>query len=234
MPGLCSCWEKLSRTLTVRCYAGRHQAKGLLHRTSIALSLARGLSQSDRLFPSVQKKNKQTKTKTTKNPTSHGYQYKNKISPAQWGSCAGLETSISIPKPNPTETEKERRKTQIRTRRPEAKNEKSRQAVQEVFQSMLKELCKCQETRRCPGKDVYDFDVACLQETRTCSNRPLVLQSFTVIQRHQGRGMVIVLRSDLSKTVALLNLDRWCTSSRELQGIRIEKTNQQEIRDTNP
>ena len=105
--GLCGCWEKQSRTLTVWSYAGRHQAKGLLHRTSIALSLARGLSQSDRLFPSVQK-------------TSHGYQYKNKISPAQWGSCAGLKTSISIPKPNPTEAEKERWKTQIRTRRPEA------------------------------------------------------------------------------------------------------------------
>ena len=42
----------------------------ILHRTSIALSLAPGLSQSDRLFPSVQ-------------TTSHGYQYKNKISPAQ-------------------------------------------------------------------------------------------------------------------------------------------------------
>ena len=81
--------------------------EGLLHRTSIALCLERGLSQSDRLFPSVQK-------------TSHGYQYKNKISPAQWGSCAGLETSICVPKPNPTETEKERRKTQIRMRRPEA------------------------------------------------------------------------------------------------------------------
>ena len=84
--GLYGCWEKQSRTLTVWSYAGRHQAKGLLHRTSIALSLARGLSQSDRLFPSVQK-------------TSHGY----KISPAQWGSCAGLETSISIPKLNPTD-----------------------------------------------------------------------------------------------------------------------------------
>ena len=71
-------------------------------------------------------------------------------------------------------------------------------------------------------KMVYDFDVVCLQETRTCTNRPLVLQGFTVIQRHQSRGMTIVVRSDLSKTVSLLNLDRWSTSSRELQGIRIE------------
>ena len=43
----------------------------------------------------------QYKKNTTK--PSHRYQYKNKILPAQWGSCAGLETSISIPKPNLTE-----------------------------------------------------------------------------------------------------------------------------------
>ena len=72
-------------------------------------------------------------------------------------------------------------------------------------------------------KMVYDFDVVCLQETRTCPNRPQVLQDFTVIQRHEGRGMAIVVRSNLSKTVSLLNLDKWSTSSRELQGIRIEK-----------
>ena len=72
-------------------------------------------------------------------------------------------------------------------------------------------------------KMVYDFGVVCLQETRTCPNRPLVLQGFTVIQRHEGRGMAIVVRSSHSKTVSLLNLDKWSTSSRELQGIRIEK-----------
>ena len=72
-------------------------------------------------------------------------------------------------------------------------------------------------------KMVYDFDVVCLQETRTCPNRPLVLQGFTVIQRHEGRGVAIVVRSNLSKTVSLLNLDKWSTSSRKLQGIRIEK-----------
>ena len=49
---------------------------------------------------------------------------------------------------------------------------------------------------------VFDLDVECLKETRTCPNRPLVLQGFTVIQRHQGRGMAIVVRSDLSKTVS--------------------------------
>ena len=43
-------------------------------------------------------------------------------------------------------------------------------------------------------KMVYDFDVVCLQETRTCPNRPLVLQGFTVIQRHEGRGMAVSAR----------------------------------------
>ena len=78
------------------------------------------------------------------------------------------------------------------------------------------ELCKCQQTRRCPGKDD-------LQETRTCPNQPLVLQGFTVIQRHEGRGMAIVVWSDHSKTVSLLNLDRRTTSSHEFQGVQIEK-----------
>ena len=79
-----------ARMLTIWSYAGRHQAERLLHRTSIALSLAQRLFKSDRSFPSVQK-------------SLHGYQYKNKISPAQWGSCAGLEMLISIPKSNLTE-----------------------------------------------------------------------------------------------------------------------------------
>ena len=72
-------------------------------------------------------------------------------------------------------------------------------------------------------KMVYDFDVAYLQETRTCPNLPLVLQGFTVIQRHEGRGMAIVVRSDLSKTISFFSLDKWSTSSGEGQGIRIEK-----------
>ena len=72
-------------------------------------------------------------------------------------------------------------------------------------------------------KMVYDFGEVCLQETRTCPNRPLVLQGFTVTQRHEGRGVAIVVRSDHNKTVSLLNLERCPTSSRELQGIRIEK-----------
>ena len=72
-------------------------------------------------------------------------------------------------------------------------------------------------------KMIYDFDVVCLQETRTRPNRPLVLQGFTVIQRHQGRGMAIVVRSNLCKRVSSVNLDKWSTTSCELQGIRLEK-----------
>ena len=72
-------------------------------------------------------------------------------------------------------------------------------------------------------KVVYVFDVACLQETRACPNRPLVFQDFAVIQRQQGHGMAIAVRRDLSKTISSLILNRWSTSSRELQDSRIEK-----------
>ena len=97
-----------------------------------------------------------------------------------------------------------------------------------MLSKMYFKICSwnCASANRGGGvleKMVYDFDVVCLQETRTCPNRPPVPQGFTVIQRHQGRGMAIVVRSDLSKTVSSLNLEKWFTNSRELQGIRIEK-----------
>ena len=117
-------------SLTVWSYAAWRQAEGLLHRTSIVLSLALGLSQSDRLFPSVQKtktkqnkptkkkkkthqkqtnktKNKPTKQTNNKKPqtnkqkNSHGYQCKNKISPARFGSCGGLEHVDQYPRAEP-------------------------------------------------------------------------------------------------------------------------------------
>ena len=47
---------------------------------------------------------------------------------------------------------------------------------------------------------VYDFDVICLRETRTCLNRPLVLQGFTVIQRHQGNTSLERSQQDISLT----------------------------------
>ena len=52
--GLFGCWENQLWTLTVWSCAEQHQAR-LLHRTSIALSLARGRSQNDGFFSSIQK-----------------------------------------------------------------------------------------------------------------------------------------------------------------------------------
>ena len=70
---------------------------------------------------------------------------------------------------------------------------------------------------------VYDFDVACLQETRACPNRPLVLQGFIVIHSYRRRRMAIVVRSDLRQIVPLLNMNTWSTSSPQPQGILIEE-----------
>ena len=74
-------------------------------RTSIGLPLARRLSKSDRLFPSVHK-------------ILAGILALNQNITARWGSCAGLEMSISVPNPKATETGEDRRKKQISTRRP--------------------------------------------------------------------------------------------------------------------
>ena len=63
--GLYGCWEKQWRTLTTLSYTGLHQAEGLLHKISIALSLAGGLSQSDLLFPPVRKPRMDTNTLTS-------------------------------------------------------------------------------------------------------------------------------------------------------------------------
>ena len=80
-------------------------------------------------------------------------------------------------------------------------------------QNMLVEFCKCQQTRRCPGKD--GLRLWCGMPVRTCQSRPLALQGLAVIQRLEGRGMAIVVRSDLSKTVSPLNSGKWSTSSHE-------------------
>ena len=120
------------------------------------------------------------------------------------------------------ETKKKRRETKIRTRRPEASNEKSRK-VQEALQNMLSELFKCQQTRHCPGKD--GLRLWCGMPSRN-NDMPKSASSAFRLQRHQGHGTVIVVQSDLSKTVSSLNLDNGCTSSHELQGIRIEKPNE--------
>ena len=86
---------------------------------------------------------------------------------------------------------------------------------------MLVEFYKCQQTRRCPGKDGQRL--RCGMATRTYPNRPLVLQDFTVIQWHHGCGMATIVQRDHSKAVSSLNLDKWSKSSRKLQSIRLEK-----------
>ena len=67
----------------------------------------------------------------------------------------------------------------------------------------------------------HNGDLAQGSRRRSVSpNRPLVLQDFTVIQRHEGRGIAIVAWNNLSKTVSL---DKWSTTSRKWQGIRTEQ-----------
>ena len=69
----------------------------------------------------------------------------------------------------------------------------------------------------------YDFDVLCLQETRTRPEKPLELNDFIDIQKHEGRGMATVIHKGLQNTVELYQR---CNNSLELQGIRLEKSDQ--------
>ena len=70
----------------------------------------------------------------------------------------------------------------------------------------------------------YDFDVLCLQETRTRPEKPLERNDFLVVQKHGGRGMAIVFRKDLQNTVSTVDRSQWCNNSRELQGMFIYKS----------
>ena len=146
-------------------------------------------------FLSVQNKNK-TNKQTKK---SHGYQYK-------MGITRSKRRTVS---PNPS------RRSGRGCRR---RNMRKADRLSKMYFRMCSWNCASANRRGAVlEKMVYYFDEVCLQETRTCPNRPLVLQGFTFIQRHQGRDMAIVVWSYLSKTVSLLNLNRWST-----QGIRIE------------
>ena len=112
--GLYGCWDKQSRTLAVWSYAGRYQAEGLLHRTSIALSLARGLSQSNQIVKKNKNKTKQNKKKQPCMDTNTKIR-----SPQRNGDHAQGSRRRSV-SPSPTRRKQgERRKTQIRTRKPE-------------------------------------------------------------------------------------------------------------------
>ena len=72
----------------------------------------------------------------------------------------------------------------------------------------------------------YDLDGICLQETRTRTEKPLELNDSLVVQKHDGRGMAIVIRKELQNTVSTVDLSQWCNNSRELQGIRLQKPEQ--------
>ena len=207
--GLHGCWEKQSRTLTVWSYAGRHQAKGLLHRTSIALSPARGLSQSGRLFPSVQKTRMDTNTKTRSR---------------QYNGDHVQGSRRQLVSPSPTRRKQRKRGGKRRSGRggQRCKMRKADRLSRRYFRVCSWNCASANRRGAVLEKMIYDFDVVCLQETRTCPNRSLLLQGFTVSQRHEGHGMAIAVRSNLSKTISLLNLDKWSISSHKLQGNWIE------------
>ena len=47
-----------------------------------------------------------------------------------------------------------------------------------------------------------------------------------LIQKHEGRGKPIVIRKGLRHTVSTVDASQWCSDSRELPGIRLEKPDQ--------
>ena len=72
-------------------------------------------------------------------------------------------------------------------------------------------------------KLIHDFDVTCLQETRTHPDRPIDIPGFIVKPRYEGRGLAIIARKSLENSMSSIDLDKWCNDSRELMGIRLEK-----------
>ena len=55
----------------------------------------------------------------------------------------------------------------------------------------------CQQVLVSNERLAYGFDVLCLQETITRPENPLELNDSIVIQKHEGRGMAIVIRKGL-------------------------------------
>ena len=111
----------------------------------------------------------------------------------------------------------------IRTRRPDSKNKKAGRLLKRHFR-----VCTCIYTSTSRQSTVlemlvHDFDAACLQETRTCLNRPLVLRDFMVIQMHECHSMATEVRSDLNKKESSLSLKQWRSSSSKMQGISVGK-----------
>ena len=63
-------------------------------------------------------------------------------------------------------------------------------------------------------------------ETRTRAVKPLELNDFMLIQKHEGRGSAIVNRKCLQNTVSTVDLSQCCNDSYELHGVRLEKPDQ--------
>ena len=78
-----------------------------------------------------------------------------------------------------TETEKERRKTR-------SGRGGQRRKIRKADRLYKGYIRICSWNCASANRRKMDYDLVCLQETRTCPNRPLVLQGFTVILRHQG------------------------------------------------
>ena len=69
----------------------------------------------------------------------------------------------------------------------------------------------------------YDFDILCLQETRTRPAKEIELQDFLVIQRHEGRGTAMIIPKRLQSKVSTVDVEQWCNDACELQAVRFEK-----------
>ena len=69
----------------------------------------------------------------------------------------------------------------------------------------------------------YDFDILCLQETRTQPAKEIELDDFLVIQRHEGRGTAMIISKRLQSKVSKVDVEQWCNDACELQAVRIEK-----------
>ena len=239
-----------SLTLTVWSYAGRHQEIGLLNRTPIALSLGRGLSWSDLLFPAAHTKkqqankqtNKQTSKKMKRTTTTTANLACLPLQKQDLGSAIGI---ISRPQdvnqyPQAQPRRRQGKRGGKRTSGRSGQRRKMRKAGRLSKRYFRIYSWNCANRGAVLEKMVYK-DVVCLpppkkkqqqqqkqrqkqknptatttttnkakqnkQEAKTnknrkCPDRPLVLQGFTVIQRHEGSGMAIVVWCDLSKTVS--------------------------------
>ncbi|NQZ78185.1 MAG: endonuclease/exonuclease/phosphatase family protein, partial [Ekhidna sp.] len=72
-------------------------------------------------------------------------------------------------------------------------------------------------------KLAFDFDVLCLQETRSSKDKPINLDNFLVFQKHEGRGLAMILKGNLKNKVSMIDLEKWCSSTCELMGVRLER-----------